>query len=338
MNFRSFLKEKIFTIILLIFSLITIEIFLLMYNLNWFIKAYIPICIILVYIISILVEYFQKRKFYKNLIGILDQLEPKYLITEMLKAPDFIEGKILKEVLEQTNKSMIENINKYKFAQEEYKEYIETWIHEVKLPIATSKMIIENNKTEVTKSIEEELEKIEEYIEQALYYARSNTVEKDYIIKKNNLKEIVNTVIKKNKTAFLQEKIKLDMHDLEKEVYTDSKWTIFILNQVIGNSIKYIKEKEENKIEIFAIEKKEQVILVIKDNGIGIPKGEIPRVFEKGFTGSNGRITSKKSTGLGLYLCKKLTDKLGLKIELNSEENKGTMVKITFPKNSYMSI
>lgn len=326
MNFLNFLKEKTFTIISLIFALITIEIFLLMYNLNWFIKAYIPICIILAYIIGILVEYFQKRRFYQNLIGILDQLEPKYLVAEMIRTPNFIEGKILKEILQQANKSMIENINKYKFAQEEYKEYIETWIHEVKLPIATSKMIIENNKTEVTKSIEEELEKIEEFIEQALYYARSNTVEKDYIIKKNNLKEIVNTVIKKNKAIFLQEKIKLDMHDLEKEVYTDSKWTIFILNQIIGNSIKYMKETE-NKIEIFSIEKKEQVVLIIKDNGIGIPKGEISRVFEKGFTGSNGRMTGKKSTGIGLYLCKKLADKLGLKIELDSEENKGTRSK-----------
>ena len=196
-------------------------------------------------------------------------------------------------------------------------------------------MIIENNRNDVTKSIDEELDKIDDYTEQALFYARSNTVEKDYIIKRTNLEKIVNTVIMKNKNEFIQEKIHLDIHDTNIEVGTDSKWVIFILNQIIHNSIKYKKQYENLQIEIFAKRNKENIILYIKDNGIGIKKGEITRVFEKGFTGSNGRILNKKSTGIGLYLCKKLCDKLGMAIELNSEENVGTEIKLVFPQNSF---
>ena len=219
---------------------------------------------------------------------------------------------------------------------EDYKEYIELWIHEIKIPIATSKMIIENNKNEITKSIYEELDKIENYTEQALFYARSNTANKDYIIKKTNLEKIINNVILKNKTEFIHKKIQLDMHDINIEVRTDSKWVIFILNQIINNSIKYRKQNENLKIEIFAKKQKENICLYIKDNGMGIKKGEISRVFEKGFTGTNGRILNKKSTGIGLYLCKKLCDKLGMAIELNSEENIGTEIKLIFPQGRFL--
>ena len=240
----------------------------------------------------------------------------------------------MKETIQDTGKSMLENVNYYKNIQEEYKEYIELWIHEVKIPIAASKMIIENNKNSVTKSIDEELDKVENYIEQALFYARSNAVEKDYIINKTNLKEIVSGSILKNKTTLLNEKVALELKDIEQEVYTDSKWATFIINQIIQNAIKYSK-KENKKIEIYSKTKNDKVILYIKDNGIGIKKGEITRVFERGFTGENGRIVGQKSTGIGLYLCKKLCDKLGLGIELNSEKDIGTEVRIIFPKNSY---
>ena len=272
-----------------------------------------------------------------RLRGKLDSLDEKYLISELLLTPSFEEGKILKEVLQDTDKSMLENVNKYKYIQEDYKEYIELWIHEIKMPIATSKMIIENNKNQVTESINEELNKIENYIEQALFYARSNTVEKDYYIKRANLKEIVNNAILKNKDSLLQNKIELNIHDLEQDVYTDSKWCVFILNQIIQNSIKYSK-KEDKKIEIYSVKKKEKIVLYIKDNGIGIKKGEITRVFEKGFTGENGRITGQKSTGIGLYLCKKLCNRLEIGLELNSEQNIGTEVRIIFPKSSFSDI
>ena len=199
-------------------------------------------------------------------------------------------------------------------------------------------MIIENNKNDVTKSIDEELDRVENYIEQALFYARSSTVEKDYYIKKVQLKDIANECIKKNKSMLIHEKIQVNIHDVDVEVNTDSKWIVFILNQIIQNSVKYKKHDINLEIEMFTKVNKENVVLYIRDNGIGIKKGEITRVFEKGFTGTNGRLLNKKSTGIGLYLCKNLCNKLGIAIELNSVQDEGTEVRLVFPKNSYMEI
>ena len=338
MNFKSFIKDKILQISFLLFGIATIEIFLLAYPVGSFIKIYIPIIILTLYSISILIEYLQKNMYYKNIYKMLEKLQEKYLVTEIIDKPNFSDAKVLKEIIQETNKSMIENVNKYKYMTEDYKEYIEMWIHEIKIPISTSKMIIENNKTEATKSIDEELEKIENYIEQALFYARSNTVEKDYYIKKWNLKEIVNEVIRKNKTVLIGEKISINTHNLDIYVNTDSKWIIFILNQIVQNSIKYRKLDKQSEIEIYAKKGKENASLYIRDNGIGIKKGEETRVFEKGFTGTNGRKSNKKSTGIGLYLCKKLCDKLGIGIELESVQDEGTEVKLIFPNSSYIDI
>ena len=335
MRFRDYIKEKMVLIIGTILALVSVEILLLAYNISILIRVYCAFIIIFILALAILIEYKKKKDYYNELIKNMEELKEKYLISEIIKTPNFIEGKILKDILQDTGKSMLENVNYYKNIQEDYKEYIELWIHEVKIPIATSKMIIENNKNEVTKSIDEELDKVENYTEQALFYARSNAVEKDYIINKTNLKEIVNGAILKNKTTLLNEKVSIELSNLkDEEVYTDSKWAVFIINQIIQNAIKYSK-KENKKIEISSQEKNDRVILYIKDNGIGIKKGEITRVFERGFTGENGRIIGQKSTGIGLYLCKKLCDRLGLGIELNSEKDKGTEVRIIFPKSSY---
>ena len=333
MSFFSYLKDKLLLIVLSVFSALSIEILLIPYDINIIVRLYILISIIFAFIVGILVEYFIKKNYYNNLRAKLNDLGDKYLISELIDIPDFCEGKILKDVVEDAGKSMLENVNLYKHLQDDYKEYIELWIHEIKIPISASKMIIENNKTSVTKSIDEELDKIENYIEQALYYARSNTVEKDYLIKKYNLKEIVNQAILKNTNSFINLKISLEMRDLDTYVYTDSKWTVFIINQIIQNSIKY----SSKKIDVFAKTLKENVVLYIKDNGIGISQSDLNRVFEKGFTGENGRVIGRKSTGIGLYLCKKLCDKLRIGLQISSKKGEGTEVRIIFPKGSYMN-
>lgn len=334
MKFRNYLKDKILYIILLIVAIATIEILLIPYIMPVYIKIYVAIAIFIAFGIAFLIEYYSKKNYYQTINSRVKELQEEYLITEVLPQANFLEGKILEEIIKDIGKSMLENVNKYKYLQEDYKEYIELWIHEIKIPIATSKMIVENNKNEVTESIDEELDKIENYTEQALFYARSNAVEKDYLIRKINLKEIVNASILKNKMQLIQNKISINTNSIDKIVYTDSKWCIFILNQIIQNSIKYSKEQNK-KIDIYAEEKKEKIILKVKDNGIGINQSEISRVFEKAFTGSNGRINGKKSTGIGLYLCKKLCDKLGMGLELKSKKDVGTEVELIFPVGSY---
>ena len=224
---------------------------------------------------------------------------------------------------------MHENVKYYKDMQIDYREYIETWVHEIKTPIASTKLIIENNQNEVTNKIDFQMDKIEGFVEQVLYYSRSNNVSKDYIIKQINLDNVVRNVVKRNYRDFIHKKIKLDIKDINEIVYSDGKWIEFIINQIIGNSIKYSSSKEP-MISIYSVKKDNSVMLIIEDNGVGIVDKDINRVFEKGFTGENGRRFSK-STGMGLYLCEKLCSKLGLKISIDSEVNKGTKVTIIFP-------
>lgn len=335
MKLSKFLWDRKFTILLLIMALITSEILLIIYQFGMFIKIYIPIAVLMLYFLGIFLEYLKEKKFYEGILNQLEELDQKYLIREIIDEPNFEEGRILTRILEETDKAMIEKVKEYKLSAEEYKEYIELWIHEVKLPIAAGKLVIENNKNEVTKSIYEEFDKIEDYIEQALFYARSNTVEKDYFLKKTKLEEIINMTLRKNKTQFISNKVSVELQNIDQEVYTDNKWCVFILNQILANSIQYSKP-DQKIIWMSAKEEKEKVILEIKDNGIGMKENEQKRVFEKGFTGTNGRIEGKRSTGIGLYLCKKLCDKLGMGIIFSSEIGKGTTVKLIFPKNSYV--
>lgn len=336
MKFTRYMKDRWKTILLLLAGVITVEIFLLLYHISIFFHVYILFVVLAAFFLGSFLEYQSKKSFYRDALYKLSQLEEKYLVVEMLKPAETMEEQLLDEILQETNKSMLEKVNEYKYIQEEYKDYIELWIHEIKLPIATAKMIIENNKNDVMKSIDEEINEIEGFTEQALFYARSSHANKDYCVTECKVKDIVNESVKRNKQTLINQKIAIQIENADQTIYTDPKWCSFILNQIIQNSIKYRKESDA-EICFTAEEKKDSVVLSIRDNGIGIGQGEVARVFDKGFTGSNGRI-GKKSTGIGLYLCKKLCDKLGLGIELSAEENVGTEVRIIFPRNSYSDL
>ena len=337
MSFVRFLKDKSLLIGLIIGALCTVEIFLLIYNLEVYIKLYILFAILGALFLGLIIEYFQKKKYYEKLMKQIDSLDEKYFINEVMDKPTFFEGEVMQELMRESEKDRFENVRKYQSIQEEYKEYIELWIHEIKIPIATAKLISDNNKNEFTKRISNELDSVEDYVDQALFYARSNTLEKDYIIRPTNLKQVVSEVIRKNKNALISSKVKVSLEDLDIEVPTDSKWLSFILNQLIGNSIKYM-DKDEPEIKISAYKNGENVALIIEDNGIGISSEELGRVFDKGFTGANGRMMGKKSTGIGLYLAKKLCNKMEHNINIESEEGKGTKVSLFIPVSSFVNL
>lgn len=336
MKMIDFLKERILFIIISILILIFTSILLGVLKVDF----YAIIFIFLINFIGILIyhiyDYFNRKKYYDELINNLKDLDKKYLISDVIDEGSFLESKILYHIINETTKSMKDDISNLRINNKEYREYIELWVHEIKTPIASSKLLIENNKSELTKSIGEEITKVESYIEQALFYARSNALEKDYIINELNLKLVVNKVIRRNSKILIEKKVKIEILDIEKIVYTDSKWLEFILNQIISNSIKYIDNKKmENKIKFYTKKIGENIILYIEDNGIGMNEKDVIKAFEKGYTGENGRRFGK-STGMGLYLCKKLTQKLGLGINLESEINKGTQISIIFPINKMM--
>ncbi|MGL6173693.1 MAG: sensor histidine kinase [Cellulosilyticaceae bacterium] len=329
MKFSTYLKERIgfvgingiiFVVLLIILMVFRTKlIVILMLGVTWFLP-------LMSYMI---IEYMKYKHYYQELEETFENLEIKYLLTQVIKEPSFAEGKIFFEILRKTNKSMHEQVNKYEGMQKEYKEYIESWIHEIKTPIAAVNLIIANNKDVTTQKIAQEIKQIECYTEQALYYARSNDVNKDYLIKPFTLRKVVMSVIQDHSTMLIQHRIMPEIGALEEVIYSDYKWVKFILNQIIGNSIKYAKT-QSGTLKIYTHRLAQCVILTVEDEGIGINEKDVERVFDKGFTGENGR-QFIKSTGIGLYLCKKLCNKLGLGLTLESEAGVGTKVKLIFP-------
>lgn len=329
MRIGELLKDKIGIILcnLLIFIVVASTMAITNFTLNIIVLVF---CIWFMPLISYMgYEFIKYKNYYDNINSILERLDKKYLLPEVIKDASFIEGEKLNHILKELSRDMHENIKYYKDLQGDYREYIETWVHEIKTPIASAKLIIENNQNEVTNKIDFQLDKVEGFVEQVLYYSRSNNTHKDYIIKQIRLEEVVRNVVKRNHRDFIHKKIKVVIRDCDVEVYSDRKWIEFIINQIIGNSIKYSSSKDPI-ISIYSVNRDNSITLEIEDNGVGIADKDINRVFEKGFTGENGRKFSK-STGMGLYLCQKLCSKLGLKISIESDVNKGTKISLLFP-------
>ena len=269
--------------------------------------------------------YMRKKPFYENLLQQLSRLDQKYLLHEMMEEPEFFEGQILCEVLRESNKSMCEQIAQYRRETEDFRDYIELWVHEIKLPVASLQLISHNDGNP---KYTEQINRIDAYIENVLYYTRSETAEKDYIIKPVSLQRVFTDTALKNRTELQERNIALHTEHLGAEVMTDSKWLGFILGQLMGNSIKY----QATEITVSAEDTPEKTVLRFRDNGVGIPERDLPYIFEKSFTGENGR-THAKSTGMGLYIVKKLCGKLGHGLSVTSEQGKYTEIQITFGKN-----
>lgn len=328
MTIFNYIKDKGLSIFILLITFIISYVFMLAVDVEYYCAIFIEMIFIISFTLIFLFDFIRKKKYYDEILKSFQDIEEKSYITEIIKKPNFIEGEILYDLLKAEGK-YINDINQmYNNKFTEYRRYIETWVHEVKTPIATSKLIIENNKNITTLSIGEEINKIDDYIEQVLYVSKSDTVEKDYHIKKIHIQDNVMNVIRRKSKEIINEGIKPIIHDLDFYILSDEKWIEFIIGQIISNSIKYKSDKPI--IEIYSEKSDNKINLYIKDNGIGIPSQDKPRVFEKGFTGSNGRKKHSASTGIGLYLCKKLCDKLEVGIEVLPHILEGTIIKLTF--------
>lgn len=330
MKFFDFVKDKLVFIFSQIFIVFFISLLFKVHKISNQATILVSIFIIITLMFALIYEYIKKMTYDNRLYDSFNKLDKKQYIAEFLEEPEFLEAEILYDILKQSSKAMNDEIATQKIVQKEYKEYIETWIHEIKLPISCIDLICKNNANEITKSISEEVARIDSFIEQALFYARSSMLETDYIIKSLNIEDMVKSTIKKHSKQLIASKAKFEFENLNCTVYADLKWMDFILGQIISNSIKY--RKEEFKLSFSAFENDTQVILKIQDNGIGIPDKDLKKVFEKGFTGENGR-SFGKSTGIGLYLCKKMCNKMNLNIDIKSEVGKGTCIYILFPKD-----
>lgn len=337
MSFFRFVKDNKVNILVSLLLFILVILLMFTFQVNSFLIIISIIFFLSSFIFLLLYNYFRKKIFYNELINNTKLLDKKYLVLETLSEPSFLEGKILYDSLYQIDKSMNERIKLYEKNLSDFKEYVEMWIHEVKIPLSSLSLMCHNHHNEIDKKYLNQINKLDNYVDQVLYYVRSNDAEKDFLIKKTNLEKVINSVMIKNKDEILLNNITVNVENLNIFVYTDTKWLIFIINQILNNSIKYKKKNGNSVIKIYATEEKDLVNLFIYDNGIGINKSDITRVFDKTFTGENGR-KDANSTGMGLYIVKKLIDKLGHKISISSKENEYTEVKITFGKNDLYNI
>ena len=337
MKLSRYLKDKLYFIILFITFLSLIILLLVGFKVSLELIIVIISLLVIFAILVLIIEYLKKRSFYNEFVNIVDKLDKKYLVIEMLNSPNFQEGEILYNELYEINKSMLENIKNYEISMNDFKDYIEMWIHEVKIPLSSLVLMIHNNKNNISSKMVDQVNRLDNYVDQVLFYVRAENAEKDYLIKKTELNKVINKIALKNKDYILENNICFSVLNCEKKVLTDSKWLEFIIDQIINNSIKYKREIVSSFIKIYTEENNEEIRLIIYDNGIGIDAKDLPRVFDKTYTGTNGRLKSK-STGMGLYIAKNLCEKLGHKIAIESKVNEYTKVIITFNKESIYDV
>lgn len=203
----------------------------------------------------------------------------------------------------------------------ELTDYYTIWAHQIKTPIAAMRLNLQSEDTPQNRELSEDLQKIEQYVEMVLCYLRLDSDTNDFLLKEYDLDSVIRQAVKKFSMQFIRRKISLEYSTIECKVLTDEKWLLFVIEQVLSNSLKYTKK---GSIMIYLELPK---TLCIKDTGIGISPEDLPLVFEKGYTGCNGR-SDKKASGIGLYLCRKICNKLGHKITAQCEVGEGTVIKI----------
>ena len=284
---------------------------------------------LLIYIVTQISEYHKCRQRLSELSALMQGLDQKYLFGECAPPPHTVYEQKLFALMRSSGRAMIGAVSDAQASMQEYREYIESWVHEIKTPITAAKLTCRHMDPDSRRKFSAELSQIEAHVERALYYARAESPERDCIIRQANLSDIISQAIGNHRTLLIQSKMKIETGNLDFTVYTDRKWAVFILGQLLQNASRY-RSNASPSVLLSATPCGRQVQLTVSDNGIGIPAHELPRVFDRGFTGSNGRLRGG-STGMGLYLCRKLASLLEIDLQISSREQQGTTVTLTFP-------
>lgn len=285
------------------------------------------------FFLMLIQDYLERREFYDKLMDAAEGLEETCYLSELLEEPHFREGQMLCEILKKDEKYMNDRLAAHERELLEYREYVEMWTHEIKTPIAVSRLVMENHRDDVTRSLSEEMDKLEGYVEQMLYYSKGSSLSEDYRIRQVSLKELVMGAVKGHAKYMIAEKVTPEFESLDYMVLTDAKWMHFILNQIISNGVKYHAKDRKPTLRFWVAREGKTITLSIADNGIGIPESDVERIFRKGFTGENGRKYAK-STGMGLYLSHMLCQKLGTKLSVTSRVGEGTAVSLAFTESN----
>lgn len=280
MNGKQYWKDKIPLLIINIVCMVLLSMFLFFVGNNVDSIAVILIVWTIVLAGVVVFTYHQRKRKLNKLVRMAEGLEEKYLLSEMLPEPEGAEEQVYFQLFKMASKSMLEQIGTVARERQEYREYIEQWVHEIKTPITAMKLLCENHKEPFTRELMRELEKTNRFTEQALYYARSEYTEKDYSVQEIRLFDVVHQAIADNKYLLLQNQVALETEESELTVYSDDKWLRFILDQLIVNAVKY--SREHPVLHFYTKVQGDQIFLFVEDHGIGISENDLPRIFEKG--------------------------------------------------------
>lgn len=265
-------------------------------------------------------DYINYRKRYLLLLHLQKEVR---VSVEHLPQPEGLQEELYQELLRTAHGDKMEQLSKADQTREDLVEYFTMWAHQIKTPIAGMRLLLQMSESPDREELQGELFRIEQYVDMVLVYLRLGAESTDLVIQKCDVAKVVKKAIKVFAGQFIRKKLSVQMEEVSGYVITDEKWFRFVVEQLISNAIKYTDEGG------VVISWKEDT-LCISDSGIGIAAEDLPRIFEKGYTGYNGRM-DKKSTGIGLYLCYQTMEKLGGSIRVESEVGKGSSFYLKFP-------
>lgn len=315
-----YLKARLKGIILLVLCSLTFVIVLFLYNVPVEPIVYASVLWAIIAVVFLIIDFLSLYKKHKLLQDLKHNVALKF---DNLPQPKDIIERDYHDLLTIIYKQNLEITYNAEVNQSNLIDYYTLWAHQIKTPISAMHLILQTEDNELSSELSMELFKIEQYVEFVLQYLRLESMSADLMLKRQSLDNIVKQAVRKYARVFIRKRIKLDFKELNCEVLTDEKWLLFVIEQLLSNALKYTKE---GTISIYMDNASEKT-LVIEDTGIGIKEEDLTRIFERGFTGYNGR-WDKKSTGLGLYLCKQVLNKLSHSITIESRVDEGTRVKI----------
>ena len=292
--------------------------------------ALVSICEALFSCIALAVGFSRNREFYQQLNLFCDSPDNARYLSSILDKPRTLEGSIAYRALAVQGKAASDELAVRSRNMKDYRDYIELWVHEAKTPIASAQLALSS--LHGVDEVRGDLDRIESRVEQALYYARSATLSEDFSIEELNLAALSRKACRQRSRTLIGARVSLDFAiDEALEVFADAKWVDFIIGQVLENSAKYGAKTIRFEGAVKDAGTKDGCIeLLISDDGDGIPAADVPRVFDRGFTGSQGR-AHHKATGMGLYLAAVACERMGLGLRVSSEEGAGTTIALTFP-------
>lgn len=278
-------------------------------------------------------DYLRKRSYYRDLEQAVEQLDKVRYLSAYVSEPHFLEGQLSWEACERLAYLSGCELAQVAESSDAYQHYIETWVHEIKTPIAASRLVLGRMRGPEATALRQELESIERFVEQALYCARSQALSTDYAIREIALVDVAREACKRNQNLLIAAGVTpvIDI-DPDQRVFSDKSWLIFILGQLLSNAAKYGAKTIRLSSRAVGEGAVGSVELEVADDGAGIPEADMPNIFNRGFVGANGRAEGS-ATGMGLYLCAELCHAMGVGIDAYSEVGVGTRIVLTLPVN-----